>query len=697
MRYVAPTAEQREQFHQGLNRKSYEMLGAHPTEQDGKPVWHFAVWAPNALQVSLVGEFCRWDRAAYPIRKQYDGIWEIRVPAEQFDVSSDPERYNYQDAEKKLLTYKYAVQGEDGQWQDKADPYGFYMQQRPDTASVLYDLDGFRWHDAKWMKRRAAFDQKHSPINIYEVHLGSWKRIGSQKSGDGGKGASGNDSSAAGRVLTYEESAREIIPYVQEMGYTHIELLPVMEHPLDMSWGYQVSGYFAATSRYGDPKGLMTFIDQCHQAGIGVILDWVPAHFPKDAVGLRRFDGTACYEHPDPRRGDMPQWGTHMFDLARGEVQSFLLSSACFWLEKYHADGIRVDAVSSMVYYDFCREEGQWLPNKFGGRENLDGIAFLQKLNDTALRAFPGAMMIAEESHAYPGVTKPSYLGGLGFSLKWNMGWMNDMLAYVAYDPIYRKWHHDKLTFSLFYAFSENFILPFSHDEVVHGKKSMLDKQPGDLWRKFAGLRALYGYTMAHPGKKLLFMGGEFGQMIEWRFDDQLDWFLLLYERHPQLQKCVKRLNELYRDVPALHEVDDSWDGFQWVQANDEDNSLVAFIRTDRKGKAMLCVTNFTPQYHPVYRMGLPLDGTLTEVFNSDRMEWGGSDKYNPMPVRAKAEQWHEFPYSFEICVPPLATVYFEYKKILPKRKKPNLLDAVTDVDQEDAGKAAEKKPTAVS
>ena len=636
-------------------------------------MWHFAVWAPNARQVSLVGEFCRWDRTACPMKKQFDGTWEIRVPAERFEVSSDPGRYAYEGAAEKLKTYKFAVQAQSGEWQDKADPYGFAMQERPSTASVLCDLDGFAWNDTAWMKQRAAFDQKHSPINIYEVHLGSWRRVGSQKSGDGGKGASGDDAKAAGRVMTYEETADELIPYVQEMGYTHIELLPVMEHPLDASWGYQVSGYFAATARYGRPQELMRFIDRCHQAGIGVILDWVPAHFPRDAMGLRRFDGTACYEHPDPRRGDMPQWGTHMFDMARGEVQSFLLSSACFWLEWFHADGIRVDAVSSIVYYDFCRNEGEWLPNKFGGRENLDGIAFLQKLNQTAAHDFPGVMMIAEESHAYPGVTKPAYLGGLGFSFKWNMGWMNDMLAYVGYDPIYRKWHHDKLTFSLFYAFSENFILPFSHDEVVHGKKSMLDKQPGDLWRKFAGLRALYGYTMAHPGKKLLFMGGEFGQMIEWRFDDQLDWFLLLYDKHPQLQKCVRELNLLYRDVPALHEVDDGWDGFQWVQANDEDNSVVAFLRTDREGKAVLCVTNFTPQYHPVYRMGLPMDGTLTEIFNSDRTEWGGSNKYNATPIRAVAEQWHEFPYSVDMCIPPLATMYFDYKKIIPPKKRPLL------------------------
>lgn len=670
MRYVAPTGEAREQFHQGLSCDAYTMLGAHPVNQDGVEMWHFAVWAPNAKAVSLIGEFNEWKKELTPMTKQYDGIWEVRVPASRFDVNSDPAKYNYQDAESKLKTYKYAVQTAEGDWHDKADPYGFYMQQRPNTASVIYDLDGFTWHDDSWMKARPTFDAKRSPINIYEMHLGSWKRKGSLKSGDGGKGA-GDSENAAGKMMTYEETAEELIPYLTEMGYTHVELLPVMEHPLDMSWGYQVSGYFAATSRYGTPDGLKTFIDKCHQAGIGVILDWVPAHFPKDELGLRRFDGTPCYEHPDPRRGEMAQWGTHMFDLARGEAQSFLCSSADFWLSQFHADGIRVDAVSSMLFYDFCRNPGEWLPNKYGGRENLDGIAFLQKLNDAMARRHPGIMMIAEESHAYPGVTKPSYLGGLGFTFKWNMGWMNDMLAYIEQDPIYRKWHHDKLTFSLFYAFSENFILPFSHDEVVHGKKSMVDKQPGDIWKKFAGLRALYGYTMAHPGKKLLFMGGEFGQMIEWKFDDQLDWFLLLYDKHPHLQKCVKKLNHLYRDIPALYEVDDGWDGFQWVQANDQDNSLVAFIRTDKKGKAVLAVTNFTPQYHAIYRMGLPMNGVLTEIFNSDLEEFGGSGKHNLAPIKAINEPWHEFPYSVEMCIPPLATVFFDYEKIPPEVEKP--------------------------
>ncbi len=647
MRYVAPTSSIRESFHQGENRRAYEMLGAHPVVQNGQEMWHFALWAPNAQRVSLVGEFCRWDKAACPMTKQFDGTWEVRLPAATFDVASDPARYNYENAAEKLLTYKYAIQGPDGTWHEKADPYGFRMQLRPNTASMLCDLSGYAWGDADWMAQRAARDAYHAPMNIYEVHLGSWK-LHKDKT-----------------MLSYDELGDELIPYVLDMGYTHVEFLPVMEHPFDGSWGYQVTGYFAATSRFGEPKGLMRLIDRFHQAGIGVILDWVPAHFPRDEIGLRRFDGTCCYEHPDARRGEMPQWGTCMFDFARGEVRSFLLSSACFWLDWFHADGLRVDAVSALLYYDFCREPGQWLPNPYGGRENLDAIAFLRKMNATVYHDFPGAMTIAEESSAFPMVTKPAYMGGLGFGFKWNMGWMNDMLAYIKLDPVYRKWHHDKLTFSLFYAFSENFILPFSHDEVVHGKHSMLDKQPGDLWQKFAGLRALYGYTMAHPGKKLLFMGGEFGHFIEWKDDDQLDWFLLLYERHPELQKCVRRLNHLYRETPALWQVDDGWDGFQWSCANDNDNSVAAFIRTDRAGNALLCVTNFTPVFHPVYKVGLPLGGTLEEIFNTDRKEWGGSNQYNAYVLHAKAEKWNDLPYSCDICVPPLATVYFRYDKLM--------------------------------
>ncbi len=646
MRYIAPDAQVREAFHQGQNRRAYEMLGAHPVTQDGVEMWHFAVWAPNARAVSLIGEFCSWDRHACPMNKQFDGTWEVRLPATTFDIASDPARYNYPEAAEKIKTYKFAVQHPDGSWHDKCDPYGFRMQKRPDTASMICDLSDYVWQDSEWMAARANRDAMRSPMNIYELHLGSWRHH------------------PDGSMMSYGEIADQLIPYVLEMGYTHVELLPVMEHPLDMSWGYQVMGYYAATSRYGTPQELMAMIDRCHQAGIGVILDWVPAHFPRDEAGLRRFDGTALYEHPDPRRGDMDQWGTHLFDYARGEVRSFMLSNACFWLEYFHADGIRADAVAALLHYDFCREPGQWLPNCYGGRENLEAISFLKMMNETVYGDFPGVMMIAEDSTAFPMVTRPVYLGGLGFGFKWNMGWMNDMLSYIEMDPIYRKYHHNKLTFSLMYAFNENFVLPFSHDEVVHGKHSMLDKQPGDLWQKFAGLRALYGYTMAHPGKKLLFMGSEFGHFIEWKFDDQLDWFLLEYERHPQMLDCVRRLNHIYKDNPEFWEIDDSWDGFQWVQANDQDHSILAFLRMDKKGNTTLAVTNFTPVFYGQYRIGLPSGGTLTEYFNTDRIEFGGSNQYNAWIVHALREQFNEHPFCADICVPPLSTVYFRYDRV---------------------------------
>ena len=651
MGYKPPTAAMREDFHQGMCRHAYQMLGAHPVIEEYVKLWHFALWAPNAVAVSLVGDFCAWDTGRHPMEKQFDGTWELKLPHSLF---SDEAR-----AAKSPDAYKFAVFGQDGQCHLKSDPYAFYTELRPGNAGRLYDIDGYAWQDEEWMAARGKWNPYTSPINIYEMHLGSWRRAEN------------------GRLLSYGEIGDQLIPYIKEMGYTHIELLPVMEHPLDMSWGYQVTGYYAATSRYGEPKELMALIDRCHQNGIGVLLDWVPAHFPRDEAGLRRFDGTPCYEHPDPRRGEMPQWGTQFFDFARGEVCSFLLSNACFWLEYFHADGLRVDAVSSMLYYDFCKEPGQWLPNPYGGRENIDAITFLRRLNETVYRDFPGVIMAAEEASAYPMVTKPTYLGGLGFGFKWNMGWMNDMLSYVKLDPVFRKWHHDKLTFSLFYAFNENYILPFSHDEVVHGKHSMLDKQPGDLWRKFAGLRALYGYTMAHPGKKLLFMGSEFAHYIEWKFDDQLDWFLLVYERHPDLQRCVRELNHLYRATPALYEVEDSWNGFQWLSANDADNSVVAFLRTDAKGNAIACVTNFTPVFHPIYRIGLPTHGELTELFNTDRDIYGGSNQYNAYALKTRDEQWNGFPCSLEICIPPLSSVYFDYKKSTPvkravgKRKKP--------------------------
>lgn len=644
MLYCAPSADIRDAFHMGTNRRAYEMLGAHPCYEGEERKWHFCVWAPNAKHVSLVGEFNVWDKSRHPMVKQYDGTWELRVAEKDLLQNLPKEGYP---------TYKYAVWGADDVWRLKADPYGFWTEKRPQSGSVLYDLSAYTWHDEAWMQQRSRFIPYTAPVNIYEVHLGSWKRH------------------PDGSFLSYEELAEELVPYVVEMGYTHVEFLPVMEHPLDMSWGYQVTGFFAATSRYGTPDGLRLLIDRLHQAGVGVILDWVPAHFPRDEVGLFCFDGTPLYNHPDPRRGEIAQWGTMLFDFARGEVCSFLLSSACFWLEQFHADGIRADAVSSIIYYDFCKEPGQYLPNCFGGRENLDGLNFLRRLNQTVYHDFAGVMMIAEESTAFPMITRPTYVGGLGFGFKWNMGWMNDILSYIKLDPVYRKYHHDKLTFSLMYAFSENYILPFSHDEVVHGKHSMLDKNPGDLWKKFAGLRALYGYTMAHPGKKLLFMGSEFAHFIEWKYDDQLDWFLLVYERHAPLQQCVKRLNHLYKETPALYEVDNSWDGFQWVTANDTDNSIVAFIRTDKEGKALLCVTNFTPVFHPVYRVGLPFGGTLNELFNTDRQEYGGSNQYNAFEINAQPGDYQGFSFWADICVPPLSSVYFTYDKILPPPPEP--------------------------
>ena len=646
MWYNPPDARTREEFHQGQCENAYTFLGAHPVKQGGALYWHFAVWAPNAQRVCVTGEFCGWERESRPMQKQYDGIWELRLPDALFHPARDPEKYNYPDAEKKLLSYKYAVQGPDGSWHLKADPYAFASELRPHNASLLFDLSGYAWGDAAWMQKRAQWDACRSPVNIYEMHLGTWRR------------------GPEGRLLTYGELADQLIPYLRRMAYTHVEFLPVMEHPLDGSWGYQVTGYYAPTARYGGPNDFRALVDRLHQAGFGVILDWVPAHFPRDEIGLRRFDGTPCYEHADPRRGEMPQWGTMVFDYGRGEACSFLLSNALFWLKEFHADGLRCDAVSCMLYHDFCREEGAWLPNRDGGRENYEAIAFIRRLNAAAYGACPGVMMIAEESTAFPGVTRPAYLGGLGFGFKWNMGWMNDMLAYIKLDPIYRKYHHDKLTFSLCYAFNENYILPFSHDEVVHGKHSMLDKQPGDLWRKFAGLRALYGYTMAHPGKKLLFMGGEFAQFIEWKDDDQLDWFLLLYEKHPQMQKYVAQLNRFYKSAPALYRADDGWTGFQWLAVHDSEHSVVAFLRSAGRCDSVACVTNFTPAFYGQYRIGLPYDCVLTECLNSDRAEFAGSNQYNAASLRAEKIPFEDQPYSCLICVPPLATVYFRVKRI---------------------------------
>lgn len=613
-------------FHEGNNAYAHRFMGAHPQVRQGVQGWCFVLWAPSALAVSVVGEWNAWDDAQNPMERMQGDVWEAFIPGlAQFS------------------SYKYAIHTHDG-WVLKADPYAFHAETRPGTASKLYDPAGcHHWRDEAWMARRAQTDSLRAPMSIYEVHLGSWKR------------------DEQGNLYTYERLADELIPYVAEMGFTHLQLMPVMEHPLDMSWGYQVTGYFAATSRFGTPQGLMELIDRAHQAGIGVLLDWVPAHFPRDAHGLRRFDGTALYEHEDPRRGENRQWGTCIFNYERGEVRSFLLSSAVYWMEVFHADGLRVDAVSYMLYNDYGREEGDWLPNQYGGRENLGAIELLKKLNEVLYRDFPGVIVSAEEATSYPMVTHPTYLGGLGFGYKWNMGWMHDTLNYMSMDPVYRKWHHEKITFSMYYAFTENYILPLSHDEVVHGKYSLIEKMPGDLWRKFASLRALYGYMYAHPGKKLLFMGCEFGQFIEWNFGDGLDWLLMCYDRHPQLKACVRDLNHFYRRNAPLWRIDDSWEGFEWVNANDSENSVLSFIRSDGQEKLMV-VINFTPTYWSEYRFGMPYPGWLREVFNTDEIRYFGSGKGNPLPVDITQTPWNGRPLSATLSVPPLSALYLRYE-----------------------------------
>ena len=622
-------------FHQGNCAYAYQFMGAHPIRGG----YSFAVWAPNARAVSVVGDFNDWDHNRNPM-VNHDGVWETQISGV-----------------KQFASYKYAICGPQGNWFMKADPYAFHAETRPNTASKTYDITAYRWKDKKWMAQRAQFDPYHNPVTIYEVHLGSWKL------------------DEQGRLYTYDRMADELVPYVKQMGYTHVELLPVMEHPFDGSWGYQITGYFAANSRFGDPAGLMRLIDAFHRAGIGVILDWVPAHYPKDAHGLYHFDGDHLYESGDWRRAENECWGTAMFDFGRNEVRSFLKSSAVFWLEMFHADGLRVDAVSYMLYHDYGKEEGKWAPNQFGGRENLEAISLLREVNEIVYRDFPGIMICAEEATAFPMVTAPTCDGGLGFGFKWNMGWMHDVLDYMGMDPIYRKYHHNKMTFSMFYAFSENYILPFSHDEVVHGKKSMLDKMPGDIWRKFASLRALLGYMYAHPGKKLMFMGTEFGQFIEWKELEQLDWFLLAYDKHPQMKQYTADLNRFYASHPPMYQIDNSWDGFTWCYADDAENSIFSFIRTDKAGNRIMAVINFTPNYHERYRVGMPKAGVLREVFNSDSFQYAGSGKGNGDRVISTQDIPHQNQrYSAELTVPPLACIYLTldaYKGAHPRKRRP--------------------------
>jgi 1,4-alpha-glucan branching enzyme len=618
-------------LNEGRHWKSYTRLGAQLRTIDGVDGVNFAVWAPNATGVSVIGDFNAWDGRRHPMRKHIpSGFWEIFVPG-----LSEGTCYKYQ-----IRHHEHVIQ--------KADPYGFAAEVPPRTASLVAHLDRHHWHDDVWMGRRAQTPGLDRPLSFYEVHLGSWKRPGDDPN----------------RWLTYRELAHQLVDYVKEMGYTHLELLPVSEHPLSASWGYQTVGYFAATSRYGSPQDFMYFVDYCHQNDIGVILDWVPAHFPRDAHGLRQFDGTALYEHADPRQGEHRDWGTLIFNYGRHEVSNFLIANALFWLDKYHIDGLRVDAVASMLYLDYSRQPGDWVPNEFGGRENLAAIGFLKQFNEQLHLQHKGVLTIAEESTAWGGVSKPTYLGGLGFSLKWNMGWMNDTLRYMHHDPIHRKYHHDELTFSLIYAFHENFVLPLSHDEVVHGKGSLLDKMPGDLWQRFANLRLLYSYLWTHPGKKLLFMGGDFGQWNEWDFDHSLQWDLLQWDSHRGLQKCVADLNRLLRQEKALHEVDFDYRGFEWIDCHNFQDSVLSYVRRAKDpGDYLVVACNFTPVPREQYHLGVPEACWFQEIFNSDSMHYGGSNLGNFPGVMAENVSSHGRPASIMLRLPPLAVVVLKPKR----------------------------------
>jgi 1,4-alpha-glucan branching enzyme len=614
---------------EGTHYRSYEKMGAHLRQVNGAPGVAFAVWAPEAAQVSLIGDFNGWNPDSHPMRQREGGVWEAFVPGLGPGA-----------------LYKYHLRSRRDDYRaDKADPYGFAAETRPLTASKVWDLSGYEWGDRRWMEERAGANALERALAVYEVHLGSWRRVPEEQN----------------RWLTYREMADSLTSYLLEMGFTHVEFLPVTEHPFDGSWGYQTIGYFAPTSRFGSPADFMYLIDTLHQHGIGVILDWVPAHFPHDAHGLGYFDGTHLYEHADPRQGHHPDWDTLIFNYGRPEVQNFLLSNALFWFDKYHVDGLRVDAVASMLYLDYGRRPGEWIPNRHGGNENLEAIGFLRKFNEKSYGEYPGIMTIAEESTAWPMVSRPLYVGGLGFGFKWNMGWMHDILDYMSQDPVYRSYHHDRLTFSLVYAHQENFILPFSHDEVVHGKRSMIGKMPGDAWQKFANLRTLYGYMYGHPGKKLLFMGDELGQWNEWNHDTSLDWHLLEQPLHRGLQRWVRDLNTFYRAQPALLEQDFSPSGFEWIDCQDAPRSVISFLRWPKKRRSALAfVCNFTPLPCHNYRIGVPWGGFWQEALNSDASLYGGSGQGNLGGVAASPIPMHGRPYSLNITIPPLGTVAFE-------------------------------------
>jgi len=615
-------------FAEGNHQQIYEKFGAHLRTIGKEAGVYFAVWAPNAQRVSVVGDFNGWDGRVNPMRKLLgSGVWELFLPGVQEGAH-----------------YKFEIRTPAGRVLLKSDPFAFFNQHGIETSSLVYDLDRYQWEDRAWMESRPAKQWHRSPVSIYEVHLGSWRRRADE--GD--------------RSLSYLEFAQTLLPYVLEMGYTHVELMPIAEHPFEGSWGYQVTNYYAPTSRFGTPDELRHFIDKCHQSDIGVIMDWVPAHFPKDAHGLAEFDGTDLYEHLDPRQGEHRDWGTLIFNFGRNEVRNFLIGNALFWLDQYHIDGLRVDAVASMLYLDYSRKPSDWIPNVFGGRENLDAVYFLKRCNEVCYERFPGIMTIAEESTAWPGVSRPTHLGGLGFGFKWNMGWMHDFLHYMALDPIYRRFHQGNITFSLLYAYQEHFILVLSHDEVVHGKRSLLNKMPGDEWQKFANLRMFYAWMFGHPGKKLLFMGGEFGQWNEWNHDRSLDWHLLESPRHDGLRRLVQHLNHIYKQEPALWDQDDSHAGFEWIDFHDADNCVVAFLRRSCAGDLLIFAVNATPVVRGNYRIGVPAGGFYREIVNTDAATYGGSNVGNLGGIQAEDAAWQGRTHSIAVNLPPLATVAFK-------------------------------------
>ncbi|GAB2800457.1 1,4-alpha-glucan branching protein GlgB [Rhabdobacter roseus] len=619
-------------FKAGQHYKLYEKLGSHVMEHQGVVGTYFAVWAPNARAISVIGNFNGWNKESHPMIARWDssGIWEGWIP-------------NIGKGE----VYKYFIVSNEGQPLEKSDPFALWCEVAPRTASIVWDT-WYEWDDAEWMQNRKEHNKLNGPISVYEVHLGSWKR----------------DPSDPDRHLTYHEIADALVPYVKEMGFTHVEFMPVMEHPYSPSWGYQITGYFSCASRMGTPQELMYLIERLHQEGIGVYIDWVPSHFPGDAYGLYRFDGTALYEHEDPRKGYHPDWKSYIFNYGRNEVRSFLISNAIFWLDRYHTDGLRVDAVASMLYLDYSRKHGEWIPNEFGGRENLEAISLLREMNVAAYREFPDIQTIAEESTSFPGVSRPVFVGGLGFGMKWMMGWMNDTIKYFEKDPSFRKWHQDQLTFSIVYAFAENFMLPLSHDEVVYGKGSLVNKMPGDEWQRFANLRLLFGYMFTHPGTKLLFMGGEFGQTSEWNYQRSLDWHLLDFAPHHGARECLKALNKLYRTEPALYEHTFSSEGFEWIDTQDRENSVLIYARkSTRPEDAVVVVLSLTPVPRSGYRVGVLSEGTWQEIFNSDAAEFYGSGTINPEPMATESKRWHGRAYSVQISLPPLGVVVLKKVK----------------------------------